>query len=281
MLTALVLAAAGLSGPPATLVRYDVEETIRALTPAGPRDRAVAGTVTAMDGKARWDLQASRFPDVRARSALWSGGVLVLLDPDASVATPVSAEEFEELFQPQPGPAGISSTEIRDLAVTVERDGSGAPFEGLPTDRWAVRCSWTLVSTQPGRLVRVKHEVSGRIETTDDPSVSPTPFDDLLRLFRARGEAREALAARLRKLKGLPVRVRLEEASEALAEAVGSAGRGAAPGSPVRATSTTTRTVSNLRRRPAAEGDASLFAVPESYRSVPLERAKTGNPPLP
>ncbi|MGE5345358.1 MAG: hypothetical protein ACM3JH_05330 [Acidithiobacillales bacterium] len=281
MLPALVLAAVGLSGAPPTLVRYDVVEAIRALTPAGPRDRAVAGTVTAMGGKARWDLTASRFPDVRARSALWGGGGLVLLDPDASVATPVSAEEFGELFQAPPGAAGLSTAGVRDLSASVARDGKGAPFEGIPTERWAVRCSWTLVSAQPGRLVRVKHEVLGKIETIEDPSLSPTPFDDLLRLFRARGEAREALEAQLRKLKGLPVRVRLDETSEALAEAVGAAGGGAAPGSPVRATSTTTRTVSNLRRRPAAEGDASLFTVPESYRSVPLERVKTGSPRLP
>ncbi len=281
MLTAILLAAAGLSGPPATLVRYDVEEAVRALTPAGPRDRAVAGTVTAMGGKARWDLQASRFPEVTARSALWSGGDLVLLDPDGSVATPVSAEEFEELFQAAPGAAGVSTEEVRDLSVSVARDGHGASFDGMPTDRWTVRCSWILLSAQPGRLVRVKHQVSGRIETIEDPSLMATPFDDLLRLFRARGEPREALEAQLRMLKGLPVRVRLEESSEALAEAVGGASSGAASGTPVRATSTTTRTVSNLRRRPATEGDASLFSVPDSYRSVPLERVRSGSPRLP
>jgi hypothetical protein len=278
VLFAILLAVAGLSGPPPTLVRYEVEEAIRALTPAGPRNRAVAGTVTAMGDKARWDLRASHFPGVGARSALWGGGALVLLDPETLVSTSVTPEEFEGLFQPPPGPAGLSSDRIRDLSASVERDGNGASFEGTPTERWTVRCAWTLVSAQPGRLVRVKNDVSGRIETIEGAALAPTPFDDLLRLFRARGEVREALEAQLRKLRGLPVRVRLEAVSEALAEGVG-ASRGDAQGSPVRATSTTTRTVSSLQRRPAAEGDASLFSVPESYHSVPLERVVTGGPP--
>jgi hypothetical protein len=277
---ALLLAAAGLSGPPATLVRYEVEEATRALTPAGPRGEALAGTVTAMGGKARWDLPASRFPGVGARTALSDGGALVLLDPDTSVATSVSPEEFEGLFQPSPGPQGPSSTTIRDLSASVVRDGNGAPFEGAPTERYAVRCAYTLVTAQPGRLVRVTYEVSGRIETVVEPALTPTPFDGLLRLFRAHGEAREALAAQLQKVTGLPVRVRLEAVSEALAEGVGTAS-GAGADRPARATSTTTRTVSNLRRRPAAEVDTTLFRVPESYRSLPLERVRKGGPPLP
>jgi hypothetical protein len=277
---ALLLAAAGLSGPPATLVRYEVEEATRALTPAGPRGEALAGTVTAIGGKARWDLSASRFPGVGARTALSDGEALVLLDPDTSVATPVSREEFEGLFQPPPGPQGPSSNAIRDFSASVVRDGNGAPFEGAPTERWTVRCAYALVTAQPGRLVRVTYEVSGTIETVVEPALTPTPFDDLLRLFRARDKAREALAAQLQKVTGLPVRVRLEAVSEALAEAVGTAS-GTGADRPARATSTTTRTVSNLRRRPAAEADTTLFRVPESYRSLPLERVRKGGPPLP
>ncbi len=279
MLPALLLAAA-LGAPSATLVRYDVVETMRALTPAGPRNRALSGTVSVLGGKARWELSGGRFPGVAARWAIADGGALVLLDPEASLATPVSREEFDALFQSQPGPAGPSSAAIRDLSASVVRDGNGLPFDGSPTERWAVRCNYTLVTAQPGRLVRVMVEVSGTIETAPEPAPPPTPFDDLLRLFHARGEVREALAVQLLKVNGLPVRVRLDASTEALAEAVGAPG-GTGAGSPARATSTTTRTVSNLSRRPAAEGDEALFAVPESYRSLPLERVKTGGPPLP
>jgi hypothetical protein len=277
---ALLLAAAALSGPPATLVRYEVEEATRSLTPAGPRGEALAGTVTAIGGKARWDLSVSRFPGVGARAAVWGGGALVLLDPETSIATPVTSEEFEGLFQPPRGPEGPATTAVKDLSASVVRVGNGAPFEGASTERYEVRCVFTLVTAQPGRVVRVKREVTGGIETVAEPALEPTPFDDLLRLFRARGEAREALEAELRKVTGLPVRVRLEAVSEALAEGVGSGG-GGAPDRPARATSTTTRTVSNLRRRPAVEADTALFRVPESYRSLPLERVRTGGPPLP
>ena len=276
MLPALILAAA-LGAPAGTLVRYEVVETMRALTPSGPRNRALAGTVSALGGKARWDLSGGRFPGVAARAAITDGGALVLLDPEASLATPVSREEFEGLFQPAPGPAGLSTAAIRDLSASVVRDGNGVPFDGSPTERWAVRCKYQLVTAQPGRIVRVTAEVSGTIETAPEPAAPPTPFDDLLRLFHARGEVREALALQLLKVNGLPVRVRLDATSEALAEAVGAPGDTGA-GSPARATSTTTRTVSNLSRRPAAEGDETLFAVPESYRSLPLERARTEGP---
>ena len=278
MLPALLFVAA-LGAPVGTLVRYEIVESMRALTPSGPRNRALAGTVSALGGKARWELSGGHFPGVAARSAIADGGALVLLDPEASLATPVSREEFEGLFQSPQGPAGSSSASIRDLSASVARDGNGAPFDGSQTERWSVRCKYTLVSAQPGRVVRVTVEVSGTIETIPEPAAPRTPFDDLLRLFHARGEVREALAAQLLKVTGLPVKVRLDSSTEALAEAVGAPGGAEAP-APVRASSTTTRTVSNLSRRPAAEGDEALFAVPESYRSLPLERARTEAPPL-
>lgn len=279
MLPALLLATA-LGVPSATLVRYDVVETMKALTPAGPRSRALSGSVSVLGGKARWELSGERFPGVSARSAIADGGALVLLDTEASIATPVSREEFEGLFRSQPGPAGPSSAAIRDLSASVVRDGGGLPFEGLPTERWAVRCKYTLVALQPGSVVRVMVEVAGTIETAPEAAPPPTPFDGLLRLFHARGEVREALAAELLKVNGLPVRVCLETVSESLAEPVGAPGSTGA-GRSARATTTMTRTVSNLIRRPAAEGDEILFTIPESYRSIPLERIKTGGPPPP
>lgn len=277
MLAGLLLAAA-LGAPPATLVRYEVVETTRALTPSGPRVRALAGTVSALGGKARFELSGGRFPGVAARSAIAEGGALVLLDPEASLATPVSREEFDALFQPAPGPEGLATSELKDVLASAVRSGDGTPFDGRPTARWKVSVSFVLVTAQSGRVVRLKHESSGVVETAepDDGSV-PTPFDDLMRLFRVRGAARSALQAELLKVTGLPVRVRLEASTEAFSEGVGpGAAAGAAP--PVRATWTTTRTVSAHERRKAKEADAAAFAVPESYRYQPLERARTEGP---
>ncbi len=277
MLPALLLAAA-LGAPPATLVRYEVVEATRALTPSGPRDLALAGTVSALGGKARWELSGGRFPGVAARAAIADGSTLVLLDPEASLATPVSGEEFDALFQPGPGPEGLATSDLKDVLASAARSGDGLSFEGRPTSRWKVSVSFVLVSAQSGRVVRLKHESSGVVETVDlgDPSI-PTPFDGLIRLFRVRGAARSALSTELAKVTGLPVRVRLEASTEALSEGVGTgAAAGAAP--PARATWTTTRTVSGLERRAATRADASAFTVPESYHFRPLERTRTQEP---
>lgn len=275
----LVAGLAAAAGPPGTLVRYEVVEATRATTPAGPRETALAGTVSAAFGKARWDLSASRLPGVAARSALADAGALVLLDPESKSAAYVTREEFAGLFQAPAGPEGMAAADLRDLRATVAREGSGTPFEGMATIRWAVSCSFTLVSALPGRVVRVKHELSGTIDAVDELAFARTPFDDLLRLFRVRGAAREALAAGLSSVTGLPVRVRLDAASEATGEAVGA---GDAPAlQPLKSSTTTTRTLSALVRRPAADADAPLFTVPDSYRSIPLERLRTGGSPLP
>jgi hypothetical protein len=274
MLAALLLAAA-LAAPDGTLVRYDVVESTRALTPSGARDRALAGTILAMGGKARWDLSASRFPGVAARSAIAEGASLVLLDPDSASAVPLSRDEFDGLFLAAPGPEGASAAELSDVTAEVRPSGDESSFEGRPVTRWTVAFSFVLVSTQVGRVVRLRHEASGIVETVGPESgASRTPFDDLLRLFRARGAARDALALELAKVTGLPVRVRIEASSESVSESVGPGGAaGAKP--PVRATWTTTRSVSRLERRAAKEEDAALFAVPESYRFIPLEKAKS------
>lgn len=277
MLPALFLVAA-LGAPPATLVRYDVMETTRALTPSGPRNRALAGTVSVLGGKARWELSGGRFPGVAARAAIADAGTLVLLDPEASLATPVSRGEFDALFQPAPGPETLVTSELKSVEASVVRSGEGTPFEGRPTARWKVSVSFVLVSAQSGRVVRLKHESTGVVETVvpDDPSV-PTPFDGLIRLFQIRDSARAALETELAKVTGLPVRVRLEASTEGLTERVGS-GATAAAAPPARASWTTTRTISRLESRAATEEDAAAFAVPESYRSWPLERARTEGP---
>ncbi|HQR44611.1 MAG TPA: hypothetical protein PLB02_12705 [Thermoanaerobaculia bacterium] len=276
---ALILAAAAaLAAPPPTLVRYELVESTRSLTPTGSREQALKGTVVTAGGKARWDMPGARLPGVTARAALFDGASLFLLDPDESTVSPLSREEFDELFQAPPGPRDGPPAATKDLVVWVERDGDGPPLGGTPTARWTVGCTYTLVAAQPGRLVRVRHETRGTVETLEEGGLAPTPFDDLLRLVRVRGEAREALGRELQKVSGLPVRVRFEASAEALAEASGPGG--GAPASPVRSTSTTTRTVSILERRPLGKDDAALFTVPDAYRPRPLSQLKTeGAPP--
>lgn len=277
MLSALLLATA-LAAPDASLVRYDVEETTRALTPSGPQNRALAGTVRALGEKARWELSGGRFPGVAARTAIADGATLVLLDPEASAYTPVSLEEFDGLFVTPPGPEGLATTELKDVAASAVRSGDGSPFEGRPAARYKVSVSFVLVTTQAGRVVRLKHQAGGIIETVElEPPSVPTPFDGLMRLFRVRGAARTALATELLKVTGLPVRVRLDASSEAISEGVGPGGTPSGS-PPVRATWTTTRTLSRLERRAATNADAALFVVPESYRFRPLERGRMGGP---
>ncbi len=280
MLALLLLALGGPTSPAATVVRFEVVEATRALTPAGPRETALSGTVTVSDGKARWELKSSRFPGVTASVALGDGSGVTLLDPGQAVAASASWEEFAALFSPPPGPEGMSADAFRDVAATVTREGPGTPVDGFPTARYRVSCSFALVSSQPGRSVRVKHSVSGTIEASEALASARTPFDDLLRLFRVRGAAREKLSEELEKVAGLPVKVRLEAQSESQAEAVGAtAGPGASARPPARATWTTTRTLSALVRRPVSERDGTLFAVPESYRSRSLDRLRTGGLP--
>lgn len=279
-LALLVAAVATLSGPPPTLVRYEILESSRAVTPAGSRELALKGTVVTAGGKARWETPGSRLPGVAARAALFDGANLFLLDPDASVVSPATRQEFDELFQAPAGPPGMATAGMKDLVASVTGDGAGKLPDGAPTSRWSVSCAYTLVSTQPGRVVRLRHEVRGTVESLEGGGLTPTPFDDLLRLFRVRGEAREALELELRKVTGLPVRVRLEATSEAVVEAAG-ADASAGARRPVKSTTTTTRTVSIRERRPLTKDDAELFSVPDSYRTVPFERLKSGGTPQP
>jgi len=83
---------------------------------------------------------------------------------------------------------------------------------------------YTLVTAQPGRLVRVRPRDSRTIETLDGGGLAPTPFDDLLRLFRAAARRGEGARAQLGR-EGLPSGFRLDATSEALVE--GGGGRGA------------------------------------------------------
>jgi hypothetical protein len=279
---ALLLALAAPVGPAPAVIRYEVVEVTRSLTPAGARETALAATVTALQGKARWELSATRFPGVTARVALGDRDRVTFLDPDEFVAASASWEEFAELFTRAKGPEGMSAEKVRDLSASVVREGAGEPLGGFPTRRFRVACAFTVVVSQPGRVARVKHTVSGAIEAVEELAAVRTPFDDLLRLFRVRGEAREALAKELAKVTGLPVRVRLDAESESAAEVAGAAGGEAGMARPpVRSTSTTTRAVSGFVRRAQGEGDDALFAVPESYRSRSLERLRIGGPKLP
>jgi len=92
--------------------------------------------------------------------------------------SPVSREEFAALPGGRPGPG-------RRL-----RPGEGTSSRGSPRTaagalrRGRRRCDGRLPAPtrssprQPGRLVRVRHEIHGTIETLDGGGLAPTPFDD-------------------------------------------------------------------------------------------------------
>jgi hypothetical protein len=272
--------AASPSPPPVPLVTYEIVESRHAMTPRGERDSAIKGTVTVAGERARWDLQAGVFPRSRATAALIGRGGYTLLDSREGVSADATREDFEALFVPKAGEPAAAPPVVRDLALSVRPDGAGRTFEGMPTMRWRVELKWTLAVALPGVVSSVRHTTRGTIETADVPDAR-SPFDGLLRLFVARGEAREALLSELGKISGLPVLVSLESTSEPSAEMLSGAA-GAASERPAAATTTTVkRVVSKLTRGNLRPEDEAVFASPPGYKSRGLERLLVEGPSLP
>ena len=161
------------------------------------------------------DLSAF-FGDVRRDGP----GRLTLLDREARAAARATASEFADLFQGRPSDPGSAAPAVRDVTAAVRKDGAGRPFQDRPTSRFRLEAAWTVVLSSPGRITRVKTEVAGLVESVE-MSEAQSPLDELLRLFPARGAAREALDAELAKVTGFPVFVEIAVTSTSSTEAPG------------------------------------------------------------
>lgn len=265
---------------PARLVRYEIVESRHSLTPRGERDEALAGTVLVAGDRARWDLTSGVFPRSRATAALVHRDGLTLLDTKEGIAAEAGRGDFEALFVPKAAESPAASPVVRDLSVSVRSDGAGRTFEGMPTARWSVELRWSLVVTLPGGVNAIRHTTRGTIETVDLPEALSF-FDGLSRLFAARGEAREALEAELRKVAGLPVAVSLSSEAEASGEPVAPAAAAGALERPFRTTTTIRRAVSKLERGRLRPEDEVRFTVPPGFKSRGLERLLQDGPGLP
>ncbi len=281
---ALLLAAAPAPpGPPAPpLVRYELTETWRWVTPAGERTRSVSGAVSVLGERLRWELSRGSFPGTRARLVVSDERSLALVDEEGNASARVTASDVRGLFVPD-GAAepGLSAARLSDVTASLVREGPGAPFEGRPTVRYALSAGYRLDVSTPGRSVRVKTTCRGSLVVVEEgvPAERTAP-DDLLRLVPAREEAREALSSELSRLRGLVVRMRLTvDAERQVAPVAGVPGTPDEP--PSKTTTLVTREVSGLSVEPAAPADAARFAVPEKARLVGLERLLTGSASLP
>jgi hypothetical protein len=166
---------------------------------------------------------------------------------------------------------------VRDVSAVVRRDGSGRPFQDRETFRFRLEAAWTVVLAAPGRITRVKTEVTGVVETIE-LAEAQSSLDALLRLLPVRGEAREAVDRELAKATGVPVFVELSVTSTSSSEAPGMPSNTEPPPKPVTAHSTVTRRVRNLAVRPGNPGDEALVAVPADFRERGLDRLLSGRP---
>lgn len=281
LLSVLLFGVAAAESPP-VLVRYTVTERTRSVTPAGERISALAGTICVAGDRARWELAASSFPRASATIALADRGAITLLNPKLKVAADIAPSELPEVFRaPAAEETGSSSFGSRGLTISVTRDGAGRLFQESPTARWRVALNWDLTVETPGRVGRVKNEVRGVVECLEAAGDARTPFDDLVRLFPVRGDVREALEKELTRIHGLPVSVSIDVTSEVSSEVVGGASGGAGSARPLKTTTNVTRTVSSLTRQPLRPDEATLFRVPEGYRSRGLSYLTNEGPALP
>ena len=157
---ALLLGLAPEGGPaPETppLVRYELSETWRWMTPLGERTRALVGSVASLGEKVRWELARGGFPGTRARLLVTDGRALALVDTDGGASARVTGADVRALFVPaEAAESGLSSASLSGVSAALVREGPGAPFEGRPTVRYSVALGFRLDVATPGRAARVK-----------------------------------------------------------------------------------------------------------------------------
>jgi hypothetical protein len=257
------------------LVRYELLESSRSVTPAGERTESAGGTVAVRGAVARWDLTHGTFPRSSASSVVTGADGVTLLDRKEKVAALATPADFAALFQGRPSDPGAAAASVRDVSVALRPDGTGRPFQDRPTSRFRLEAAWTVVLATPGRITRVKTEVVGIVEAADLPEAL-SPLDSFGRLLPARGSAREALEAELGKAAGFPVFVEITITSTSSAEAPGIPSGTEPPPKPVTARSSVTRSVRNLTVRSGAKGDEALVGVPDDFHTRGLDRVLLG-----
>lgn len=272
-LTATV-AVATAPAPPEPLVRYLLAESRRSVSPAGEQASAVRGTVTVLGGAARWDLESGTFPRTTASSVLLGERTGWLVDRKAGVAARAGLTELQSLFvSPTEGESGPFQSTVRDVRVSFGAPASGPAFLGRRMSRHVVSATWSLVTTMPGRVGRVRSRLSAVLDViAETPAGAGSPLDDLGRLFDVPGAVREALAPELAALRGWPVGVKVETTSEQSVDYPGTTSPPPDGRRPLTTRVETTRSVSDLVSRAAAARDRSTFELPESTRVVGIER---------
>jgi hypothetical protein len=271
----------GIAAPEAkapSLVTYELEESLRSITPAGERVVAIGGRVSLTEDKVRLDLVGARFPRSRAKVLVVDGDKLLLVDPKERDLATLPASELESLWVTPAGKeVSGAGVRLRDSTVSVERDGQGKPFQGHPTLRYRVTLNVWHSVTMPGRVTSIHEVVRGVVETAPELSEARSKLDDLLRLFRARGAVRETLEDKLAAVEGFPVLVTLDGEVETSAEPLA----GGAADKPQRTTTHVSRQVQRLTVRPWKPADAALFREPEQFRRRGPERMLDAQTSLP
>lgn len=259
---------------PGKVASYVLSESRKVVSPAGERTSAVRGTVTVLDGAARWDLETGTFPRTKANTLFAGGRDGWLLDRKASVAARATAEEFRALFvPPAEGDPGPFQSAVADVAVPPAELSGGPAFEGRPTRRLKVSASWTLVASMPGRVGRVHSRLTATVDAlADSPEEVRSPLDDLDRLLDVPAPVLEALAVELSRLKGFPVKVVVATEAELGVDYPGTSPPPSDGRAPLRTFSEATRTVSALALRPASGADTARAALSDETRVVGIER---------
>jgi hypothetical protein len=275
LLAASVLAAPADVTPKAEalppFVTYELLESTRNLTPAGERTASVGGTVAVRGGWARWDLTHGTFPRSSASSVVADADGVTLLDREEKLSARATPADFAALFQGSPSDPGAAAVAVRDVSVAFRPEGAGRTFQDRRTSRFRLEAAWSVVLSSPGRITRVKTDVTGVVEAVELPEALSS-LDSLARLVPARGGAKEMLETELAKATGLPVFVEIVVTSTSSVETLGTPAGPEPPPKPVTGRSTVTRRVRNLATRPGAKGDEALVAVPDDFRTRGLDR---------
>lgn len=272
----------GLAAPPAAaaeppgprVARYTLAEFRKSVSAGGERASAVRGTVVASGGAARWDLTTGTFPRSTATSFLVGDRSAWLLDRDAPVAARASMDDLRALFVPRAdGDSGPFQAAVRDLSVEAAEPAAGPPFQGRATRRHRLDAKWSLVTSSPGRVGRIRTRLAATLDVLEEaPDEARSPLDDASRLFDVPAEALEALAPHLGAIRGWPVRVVVTTEAELSSEGVGGAAGPSEERAPVTVRSEARREVSDLAVRAAAPGEAAALALGEEIRLVGIER---------
>ena len=260
--------------PAARLARYSLAESRKTVSAAGERASAVRGTVTVSGGTARWDLTTGTFPRTSANTFLAGERSAWLVDRSVSVAARARMEDLRALFVPtgegDPGPFQAS---VRDLEVREPDPVPGPSFLGRPTTRHRVEAEWSLVTSMPGRVGRIRSKLSLTIDALEAaPDEVRSPLDDVSRLLDVPEAVLDALGPHLGAVRGWPVGVVVASDAELSTEHPGAAAGAVLEGRPVTVRTEARREVADLVVGRAAPADLAALTVGEETRLGGIER---------